>query len=64
MQSRTSVPREEAGETRWTDLHVRRNGIRHDPRIRIRVDDPDGGHLHARAFPDQAEVLGRVEDDY
>ena len=44
-------------------LHVRWDGVRDDARVSVGVDDTDGGDVLGGAFPDGAEVLGRVEED-
>lgn len=51
--------------TPWrTYLHVRWDRICDHSRIRIRIDDPDRWNLHRRAFPDETQVLRRVEDNH
>lgn len=44
-------------------LHIRRDRVRYDARVRVRVDHADRGNVFGGALADRAEVFRRVEKD-
>ena len=48
---------------RTQTLHIGGYGVRHDARVRIAIDDPNGGDVFGGTFSDGTEVFGRVEKD-